>query len=81
VPEACIVSGMKRTALTLVCLLVTAIAAGQSFSVTFSTERRAQPLDGRLLLLLSTDPSQEPRMQIDDTPGAPQCSLSADDLP
>ncbi len=26
------------------------------------------PLDGRLLLLLSNDPSAEPRMQIDDTP-------------
>ncbi|HXW16924.1 MAG TPA: hypothetical protein VEJ39_01395 [Candidatus Acidoferrales bacterium] len=32
--------------------------------------RAAQPgpLDGRLLLLLSNDPSAEPRMQIDDTP-------------
>ncbi len=68
-PEACIVSSMKRTALALACLLFTvATAAAQSFSVTFSTERSAQPLDGRLLLLLSTDPSQEPRMQIDDSP-------------
>jgi hypothetical protein len=42
---------------------------GQSphFSVSFSSERSAQPLDGRLLLLLSNDPSAEPRMQIDDT--------------
>ncbi|MGO9403121.1 MAG: alpha/beta hydrolase-fold protein [Terriglobales bacterium] len=60
---------MKRTALALACLLFTvATAAAQSFSVTFSTERSAQPLDGRLLLILSTDPSQEPRMQIDDSP-------------
>jgi enterochelin esterase-like enzyme len=59
---------MKRTALALACLLVTAAAGAQSFSVTFSPERSALPLDGRLLLLLSTDPSQEPRMQIDDTP-------------
>jgi hypothetical protein len=36
--------------------------------VSFPKERSARPLDGRLLLLLSTDPSQEPRMQIDDTP-------------
>jgi hypothetical protein len=34
------------------------------FSVSFPTERSAQPLDGRLLLLLSTDGSDEPRMQI-----------------
>ena len=27
-----------------------------------------QPIDGRLLLLLSTDPSAEPRMQIGDSP-------------
>src|SRR5580658_770727 len=60
---------MKRTALALACLLFTvAVAAAQSFSVTFPAERSTQPLDGRLLLLLSTDPSQEPRMQIDDSP-------------
>jgi hypothetical protein len=34
------------------------------FSVSFPKDRSAQPLDGRLLLLLSTDPSAEPRMQI-----------------
>lgn len=28
----------------------------------------AMPLDGRLLLIVSTDPSAEPRMQVDDTP-------------
>src|SRR5580658_948177 len=67
--SSCIVSGMKRTAFVLVCLIFTVSAvAAQSFTVTFSTERSAQPLDGRLLLLLSTDPSQEPRMQIDDSP-------------
>jgi hypothetical protein len=42
--------------------------SAQSFSVSFPTERSAKPLDGRLLLLLSTDSSEEPRMQIDDTP-------------
>src|SRR6202007_158432 len=36
--------------------------------VSLPKERSAQPLDGRLLLLLSNDPSEEPRMQIDDTP-------------
>jgi hypothetical protein len=54
--------------LALACLLVPFAAAAQSFIVAFPTERSAQPLDGRLLLLLSTNPSQEPRMQIDDTP-------------
>jgi len=57
---------MKRLALPLVLLLPMALAA-QSFSVTFPKEVSAQPLDGRLLLCLSTDPSDEPRNQIDDT--------------
>ena len=41
-------------------------APGKSpqFAVSFPRERSAQPLDGRLLLMLSTDPSAEPRMQI-----------------
>ena len=34
------------------------------FSVSFPKERSAQPLDGRMLLLLSNDASAEPRMQI-----------------
>jgi len=43
-------------------------ATAQSFRVSFPKERSAAPLDGRLLLMLSSDPSAEPRMQIDDTP-------------
>lgn len=42
--------------------------SAQSFSVHFPKSVSAQPLDGRLLLVLSTDPSDEPRNQIDDTP-------------
>ena len=57
---------MKRIALTFVLFFPVALAA-QSFSVTFPKEVSAQPLDGRLLLVLSTDPSDEPRNQIDDT--------------
>ncbi len=34
------------------------------FSVSFPKTRSTTPLDGRVLLLLSTDPSAEPRMQI-----------------
>ena len=59
---------MKYVALILVSFLWQVAAAGQSFTVIFSTGASAQPLNGRLLLLLSTDPSAEPRMQINDTP-------------
>lgn len=41
-----------------------ASGAAPQFSVSFPKERSAQPLDGRLLVLLSTDSSAEPRMQI-----------------
>ncbi len=37
------------------------------FSISFSEARSQQPIDGRLLLLLSSDPSAEPRFQIDDS--------------
>src|SRR3984885_3958626 len=67
VRSQCIVASMKRTLLALV-LLAPVAAAAQSFTVTFPSELSSQPLDGRLLLVLSTDPSDEPRNQIDDTP-------------
>src|ERR1700744_5983717 len=47
---------------------LSAFAQNPSFSVSFPVERSAQPLDGRVLLMLSTDPSDEPRNQINDTP-------------
>jgi hypothetical protein len=40
------------------------------FAVTFPATRSAQPLDGRLLLMLSSDSSAEPRFQIHDGPTA-----------
>jgi hypothetical protein len=43
-------------------------AAAQKFSVSFPKERSDKPLDGRLLLILSNDPSEEPRMQISLAP-------------
>lgn len=43
-------------------------ADAPKFSVSFPKERSAQPLDGRLLLILSNDPSEEPRMQISLAP-------------
>ncbi len=59
---------MKRIALSLLLLIPATLAASQSFSVSFPKEVSAERLDGRLLLCLSTDPSDEPRNQIDDTP-------------
>src|SRR3984885_5638614 len=44
-----------------------ALLSAQTITVRFPAARSAKPLDGRLLLLLSNDPSAEPRMQIDDT--------------
>src|SRR5678809_1187573 len=42
-------------------------AAGPSFSVSFPRTRSEKALDGRIFILLSNDPSAEPRMQIDDS--------------
>ena len=43
-------------------------AQGPIFAVTFADTASRQPLDGRLLLLLSTDSTNEPRFQIADGP-------------
>jgi hypothetical protein len=48
-------------------LACVADASAQTISVRFPAARSEKPLDGRLLLLLSNDPSDEPRMQIDDS--------------
>lgn len=42
--------------------------SAQTITVSFPPVMSAKPLDGRMLFLLSNDPSEEPRMQIDDTP-------------
>jgi hypothetical protein len=57
---------MKQIVLAL--FLFVPVAFAQSFSISFPAQISSQPLDGRLLLVLSTDPSDEPRNQIDDTP-------------
>lgn len=52
------------------CAAATAAAAGPAgprVSVTFDASLAAEPADGRLLLLFSTDDSAEPRFQISDT--------------
>jgi len=45
------------------------------FAVSFPAERSSTPLDGRLLLLISTNNDQEPRFQINDAP-TPSRSLA-----
>jgi len=42
-------------------------AMGQTVTVRFPAAASGKALDGRLMVLLSNDPSAEPRMQIDDT--------------
>ncbi|HEU4997112.1 MAG TPA: hypothetical protein VFT29_19985 [Gemmatimonadaceae bacterium] len=47
-------------------------ATGLRFEVTFPSQRSSAPLDGRLLVMISTDSSAEPRFQISDAPGTQQ---------
>jgi len=69
-------SALRRLALTLVSAaalgwVLAACAqapAGPRFQISFTSEQSAEPLDGRLLLLVSTDDSAEPRFQIADGP-------------
>jgi hypothetical protein len=57
-----------RLVVPLLPLLFVGCACAQTVTVRFPAERSEKPLDGRVLLLLSNDPSEEPRMQIDDSP-------------
>jgi hypothetical protein len=72
-PNARAVAHLQRrfvnvTIAALFLFSLAAFAQAPQFSISFPTQLSAQPLDGRMLLLLSTDPSEEPRMQINDTP-------------
>ena len=64
----------RALALAASTLLLAVSALAQSITVSFPAARSPQPLDGRLLLLLSNDTGTgpdgavEPRMQINDTP-------------
>src|SRR5437773_6892403 len=42
------------------------------FNVSFSAEQSDAPLDGRVLLMISSDNSKEPRQQITDDPNTAQ---------
>jgi len=60
---------------------LTGLAATPSHSgvsITFAADHSAAPLDGRLLLLLSTDPSAEPRTQIRESPLTSQLVFGVD---
>jgi hypothetical protein len=62
---------MKRLFLLLLLLaLLTTVLSAQpgklKFAISFTEQQSKTPLDGRLLLLISTDPAQEPRFQIND---------------
>jgi len=52
---------------TLLAAISAAEASTLRFAVSFTSDRSQAPLDGRMLLMLSTDDSKEPRFQITDT--------------
>ncbi len=65
--------GVRFAAIFVLMLCCSAEVRAQSsgspqFSITFTKQLSDKPIDGRMLLLLSNDPSAEPRMQINDTP-------------
>jgi len=60
---------MKRIAILAVLFLAAASSvahAGLRFALSFPVERATQPLDGRMLLLVSSDSTSEPRFQINE---------------
>ena len=61
---------MRKVLMGLVaglCVGVSAIGVAQTVAVRFPAGVSGKALDGRLMVLLSNDPSDEPRMQINDT--------------
>jgi Putative esterase len=61
-----------RSALVLAVALLSSLpaVAAPRFSISFPKERSATPLDGRLILVISTNPSAEPRLQVSDMPAS-----------
>jgi hypothetical protein len=61
-----------HSAIVLAVALLSGMPAlsGPRFSISFPKERSAAPIDGRLLLVLSTNPSAEPRLQVNDSPSS-----------
>jgi hypothetical protein len=54
-------------AVPVLCAAAGLAAATPRFEVTFDAKASSAPLDGRLLLIVSTDASDEPRNQVDDS--------------
>jgi hypothetical protein len=65
---------MRHLPLPLLAVLaiLSAPALAQTITVSFPAASSAKPLDGRVLLLLSNDPTTEPRLEINDTPRSQQ---------
>jgi hypothetical protein len=74
---------LARSVLALLTMLSAAAALPRSahaqaqasrlrFEVTFPAGRSSAPLDGRLLLFVSADTTEEPRFQVSDGPGTQQ---------
>ncbi len=61
-----------RTAALAAVVILLAVPLGSlaevKFAVSFPAERSSVPIDGRMLLLLSTNGDAEPRFQINDGP-------------
>ncbi len=65
---------MLRSLQIVVCLAIFSVspASAFQFTVAYPKERSTTPLDGRLLLLISTDSTREPRFQLSDGPNTQQ---------
>ncbi len=74
--EVVLYSGMRKVWIGLVavcvCVGVPAMGLAQTVAVRFPAAVSGKALDGRLMVLLSNDPSEEPRMQINDTMASQQ---------
>jgi hypothetical protein len=70
--------GFELSSLIIVTTVIVLLLSGYSdagnkpgqlrFGILFTKELSKEPLDGRVLLMVSTDPSTEPRFQISDGP-------------
>jgi hypothetical protein len=60
---------MLRSWLLVTMLVLSAyqVQATPQFAVRFDAKASAEPLDGRLLFIISADDSKEPRLQVDDS--------------
>jgi hypothetical protein len=63
-----VVAGLFVTAGLAIAGSSTAASPELRFAVSFPAERSKTPLDGRLLLLISTDGKNEPRFEVSDAP-------------